>query len=104
MGRHARVEALTEPMRAIRPVAPPIDPEPETATMPAISAADVAEWDRRRAEMTDPNEWLAPMLTGGARAERRMVATFRERGMFLAKRVGRKALRLRAALARGGRA
>lgn len=107
MGRHARVGELTEPMaavKAVRPTAPPIDPAPKTATMPAISAAEVAEWDLRRAAMLDADEWLDPLRTGGTRTEHRMRATFKERGLILAKRVSRKALRLRAALAKGGRA
>lgn len=101
-GRHRATEALTEPIKAINP---PIDPAPETASMPAITAADVAEWDQRRKEMNDPDEWMAPLRTGGARVERQMWQTFRERSLLLAKRVGRRALKLRRALAlaKGGR-
>jgi hypothetical protein len=99
-GRHrAAPGALTEPMKAVNP---PINPEPETATMPAVTADDIAEFERRREEMT-AEQWMEPLRHGGSRVEARMRQTFRERGLILAKRVGRKALRLRAALAKGGR-
>ncbi|WP_084963301.1 hypothetical protein [Thermoactinospora rubra] len=102
-GRHRRTGELTEPMPVVRPTAPPIDPEPETATMPALTPADVAEWERLRKEITDPDEWLAPLRTGGTRVEHRMRQTMRERGLLLAKRVSRRARRLRAALWKGER-
>ncbi|MEV1245170.1 hypothetical protein [Nonomuraea sp. NPDC049750] len=96
-GRHrAATEALTEPMKAVNP---PIDPEPETATIPAVSDWDA--WDPRRE--SDPDRHMEPLRHGGARVEARMRQTFRERGLILAKRVGRRALRLRSALAKGGR-
>jgi hypothetical protein len=91
-------------MRAVRPTAPPIDPEPATASMPRITAADVAAYDEKRKAITDTDEWMAPLRTGGSRTERHLRKTMRERGLLLAKRVGRQAARLRAALAKGGRA
>lgn len=100
MGRHSAT-ARTEPMRAVRPTRPPIDPEPATATMPRITAEDVEAYERARREMT-PEEWLTPLRTGGTRVERRMRQTMVDRGLLLAKRVGRQAARLRAALAKGG--
>lgn len=117
MGRHAAPpHAVTEPMKVVtrpaqvapettpmRAVNPPINPEPETVTMTAITADDIAEFERVRKATTDPDEWMEPLRHGGARFEARMRQTFRERGLILAKRVGRRALRLRAALAKGGR-
>lgn len=101
-GKH-RAGAVTEPMKAVRPpLPPPRDPAPETASMPAITPEDVAAYDLARKTM-DADEWMGPLRTGGGRVEARMRATFRERGLILAKRVSRKALRLRAALAKGGR-
>lgn len=102
-GRHAATPwALTEPMKAVRPVTPPIDPEPETSSMPRLTVADIEEWDRRRSAMT-AEEWMEPLRTGGNRTEHRMRATMRERGLLLVNRVSRRARRLRQALARGGR-
>lgn len=114
MGRHsadavtAPLKAVTRPaeltpaMESVQALGPAIDPRLETATMPAITAADVAEFERRRKEMT-AEQWMEPLRHGGSRVEARMRQTFRERGLILAKRVGRRALRLRAALAKGGR-
>ncbi|MGR6922654.1 hypothetical protein ACU635_51085 [[Actinomadura] parvosata] len=100
MGKHrARAGAITEPMRAVRRDAPPINPEPETATMPRITAADVAAYDQARKAITDTDEWMAPLRTG---VERHLRQTMRQRGLLLAKRVGRQAARLRQALAKGG--
>jgi hypothetical protein len=102
-GKHrARAAAVTEPMRAVRRDAPPIDPEPATASMPRITAADVTAYDQARRAITDTDEWMAPLRTGGSRTERHLRQTMRERGLLLAKRVGRQALKLRAALAKGG--
>jgi hypothetical protein len=52
---------------------------------------------------TDTGAWMAPLRTGGTRTEHRMRATFRDRGLLLVKRAGRRALRLRQALAKGER-
>ncbi|MFG3439870.1 hypothetical protein ACGF0J_21705 [Nonomuraea sp. NPDC047897] len=101
-GRHRAVaDAKTEPMSALTP---PRDPSPETATMPAIRP-DQSEWDAwaQFQKGDDPDAYMAPLRTGGSRVEARLRQTMRERGLILAKRVGRKALRLRAALAKGGR-
>lgn len=70
------------------------------ATAEDLSAWDA--WDALR-KTDDPDEWMAPLRRGGTRAERQMRATFRDRGLMLARRAGRKALRLRAALADGDR-
>lgn len=35
----------------------------------------------------DPDEYLAPLRTGGTRVSRRLVATYRERGMIPVRRV-----------------
>lgn len=102
MGKHRATGAVTEPMQAVRMGTPPIDPKPETATMPAITAADVAAYDQARRDMT-PEQWMEPLRTGGSRTERHLRQTMRQRGLLLAKRVGRRALRLRQALAKGGR-
>lgn len=104
MGKHRAVEALTEPMRPVRVGIPPINPEPETASMPAITAAEVAEYDRKRAEMT-PEQWMEPLRTGGTRVEHRLRRTMRERGQLLANRVSDAKLKVRRALAlmKGGR-
>ena len=48
----------------------------------------------------DPDRWMADLRRGGTRVEHRMRATYRERGALLVNRVGRRALRLRAALAK----
>ncbi|MDX3109719.1 hypothetical protein, partial [Nonomuraea angiospora] len=94
--------AITEPMRAVRMGTPPINPEPATASMPAITAADVAAYDRAREEMT-PDEWMEPLRTGGARVERSLRQTMRERRLLLVNRVSDATRRLRKALAKGGR-
>lgn len=102
-GRHAASPGtLTEPIQAVRPLAPPIDPAPETSSMPQLTVADIEEWDRRRSAMT-AEEWMKPLRTGSNRTEHRMRATMRERGLLLVNRVSRRARRLRQALARGGR-
>ncbi len=54
-------------------------------------------------ESTDTDAWMAPLRTGGTRTEHRIRATMRGRGLLLVRRAGRKALRLRRALAKGGR-
>ncbi|MEU1736506.1 hypothetical protein [Streptosporangium sp. NPDC020145] len=63
---------------------------------------DLAEWAEVWQEK-DPAAWVAPLRTGGARTERRIRQTLAERGLLLARRVGRRARRLRRALAKGGR-
>ncbi|RBQ21537.1 hypothetical protein DP939_02175 [Spongiactinospora rosea] len=73
------------------------DPSALAATAPI---ADLADWERIWRE-TDPDAWLAPLLSGGTRVERAMTRTMRERGQLLAKRVGRRAARMRAAIWRG---
>ena len=103
MGRHS-IGAKTEPMQAVRhtTLPPPIDPAPETATMPKITAADVTAFDQKRRAMT-PDEWMEPLRTGGSRVERSLRQTMRERGLLLANRVSAATRRLRKALAKGGR-
>ncbi|MGP4093019.1 hypothetical protein [Nonomuraea sp. KM90] len=100
-GKHRATEALTEPMRPVRRESPPINPEPATSSMPAITAADVAAYDQARKEMT-PEEWMKPLRTGGARVERSIRHTMRERRLLLANRVSSATRRLRKALAKGG--
>ncbi|MBB2914913.1 hypothetical protein FHS43_006225 [Streptosporangium becharense] len=51
----------------------------------------------------NPDAWLAPLRTGGTRTERRIRQTLAQRGLLLVKRAGRRALRLRRALVKGGR-
>lgn len=83
MGRHS-VGAKTEPMRAVLP--PPIDPAPETATMPKITADDVEAYDRARRLADDPDAWLAPLRPGGPddrRTELTLRITLRTRGLAL---------------------
>ncbi|MEV0616092.1 hypothetical protein AB0I81_22455 [Nonomuraea sp. NPDC050404] len=98
-GKHRATGAVTEPMQPVRRDTPPVNPEPETATMPAITS-DWDDWDPKRE--TDPDRHMEPLRHGGRRVEARMRQTFRQRGLILAKRVGRQALRLRQALAKGG--
>ena len=103
MGRHS-IGAKTEPMQTVRAgqLPPPIDPAPETESMPRITAADVAAYDKARKAMT-PEEWMEPLRTGGARVERSLRQTMRERGLLLTNRVSAATRRLRKALAKGGR-
>jgi hypothetical protein len=51
----------------------------------------------------NPDVWMEPLRTGSARTERRIRQTLAERGLLLARRIGRRALRLRRVLAKGGR-
>lgn len=107
-GRHA-AGAVTEPMKAIRPAAPPIEPSLNTEAMPAITPDMADAWDDWKTthgrKGPDAADWLAPLLTGGTKVEQRLRQTMRERGLILVNRVSRRAKRLRTALARtkGGR-
>lgn len=81
MGRHS-IGAKTEPMQAINP---PRDPAPETTSMPAITPADVAEYDQKRQAM-GPEEWMSPLRGGGSedrRTELKLRLTLRSRGLAL---------------------
>lgn len=104
MGKHrAATGSITEPLRTVRrELPPPIDPAPETSSMPAITAADVAAYDQARDTMT-AEEWMEPLRTGGGRVERSIRQTMRERGLLLVNRVSDATRRLRTAIAKGGR-
>lgn len=89
-GRHAA--AADAPTEAFAPI---------TAPIARVTPDELADWEAIWAEQ-NPDAWMEPLRKGGARAEARMRATFRERGLLLARRVSRKALRLRRAVARMG--
>ncbi len=75
---------------------------PETPRGRRPRRVDLSMWTSTW-ESTDTDAWMAPLRTGGTRTEHRIRATMRGRGLLLVKRAGRKALRLRRALAKGGR-
>ena len=77
-------------------------PGRHTAPQPRVTDDVLAEWERIWRSQ-NPDEWMEPLRHGGSRVEREMRKTYRERGLLLAKRVGRRARRLRQALARGVR-
>ncbi|PZG49841.1 hypothetical protein C1I98_11025 [Spongiactinospora gelatinilytica] len=76
------------------------DPYPVATTAPVRPIADLADWENVWRE-TDPDEWLAPLRSGGTQIERAMRRTMRARGQLLAERVGRRAARMRAAFWKG---
>lgn len=70
-----------------------------TAPQQKHTADVLSEWEQIWRSQ-NPDEWMEPLRHGGSRVEQRMRQTYRDRGLLLAKRVGRKARRLRQALAR----
>ncbi|MGW5259622.1 hypothetical protein ACWEQG_01525 [Microbispora sp. NPDC004025] len=73
-----------------------------TAPQRKLTDDVLAEWEQLWRSQ-NPDEWMGPLRRGGSRVEQRMRQTYRDRGLLLAKRVGRKALRLRQAISKGGR-
>ncbi|GII88215.1 hypothetical protein Ssi03_62050 [Sphaerisporangium siamense] len=53
---------------------------------------DLSMWEMTW-KSTDTDQWMAPLRSGGTRAERRIRQTFADRGLLLVRRAGRRARR-----------
>lgn len=72
-----------QPLRDIT-IEAPVTPEPSPY---GPGYVDVAPY------ITDPDEWMGPLRSGGTRAERRLTQTFRERGMLGVRKLPRRVSR-----------